>query len=98
MSIQTMKKEIIELKRTAAEKIKHTEDSRIKNLNDEELQSEINLELEKLGFKSEEDLHEVARKYFSEHGLRPEFNNPFDFQDYVFEHLSDIVESREVKI
>lgn len=93
-----MKKELLELKRAAALDKKQAEDYRLKNMTDEELQAELNKELEKMGFQSEEELHEAARKYFAENGLRTTFYNSFDFQDYVCEHLYDIVESREAKL
>lgn len=94
MSIQTMKKEILGLKRAAAIEYKQSEDYRIQNMTDEELREAIIRDLREMGFQSEEELHEAARKYFAENGLRTTFHNSFDFQDYVFEHLYDIVKSR----
>ena len=52
MSIQTLKKDILELKRAVAFQNKQSGDSRIKNMTDEELQENITNNLAKLGFES----------------------------------------------
>ena len=42
-------------------------------------------------FKSKEELYEAAKKYFAENGLKTTFDNDYQFEKYVFEHLEDIV-------
>ena len=66
MSIQTMKKELLELKRVAALENKNSEDCRIKNMTDEELQDEIDRDLKKLGFRSQADFIEGAKNFVLE--------------------------------
>jgi hypothetical protein len=92
MSLTGIRKDILELKRAAALENKQSEDYCIKNMTDEELQEEINRELEKLGFKSEEEFFDAAKRYFAESGLKTSFNNGFEFQNYVFEQFDERLE------
>jgi hypothetical protein len=89
MQISGMRKDIQELKKAALIEKKQAEDDWVKNLTDEELQEEINQDLAKLGFKSEEEFYESAKKYLAENGLKIEFCNDYVFQDYVSEQLLD---------
>lgn len=91
MSIQTLKKELLELKKAAAIENKQSEDYRIQNMTDDELRAEINLELHKLGFKSQADFIEAAKEYFAEHGLKTDFYSDYGVYDYLFEQPGEVV-------
>ena len=85
MSIQTMKKEIMELKRAAALENKQSEDNRIKNMTDEELQEECTRELEKLGFESEAHFYECAKMFILEKNEQVNMSNEYAVHKRIFE-------------
>lgn len=86
MSLTRIRKDILELKQIAALEKKPAEDDRIKNMTAEELQQAINDEFAKLGFKSEEDLFDAAKRYFAENGLKTSFSNEYQLREYIFEN------------
>lgn len=90
MSIQSLKKDILELKRVAALENKQAEDVRIKNMTDEELQEEIKKELEKLGFESEEDFYEAAKKFILEKDEHANVSHDFAISERIFEMFKDL--------
>lgn len=87
MSIQGIRKDVQELKRVASFESEQSNKNRLKKLTDEDLQEELDKELAKLGFESIEEFYDSAKKYFAENGLKTEFNNDYEFQDYVSEKL-----------
>ena len=91
MSIQTMKKEILELKRDAALENKQSEDYRIKNMTDAELRAEIDKELHDMGFQSADEFYTSAKEYFAEHGLKSDFYNGHALHNYLFEQPEEII-------
>ena len=60
-------------------------------LTDQELQQAIDSELIKLGFESIEDLYGAAKRHFAENGLKTTFDNNWEFEKQMFEHLDHIV-------
>lgn len=89
MSISSLKKDIIELKRVAALKNNQDEDLRIKNMTDEELQEELKKELENLGFGSEEEFNEAAKKFILEKDPLANVSHVFAINDRIFEMVKD---------
>lgn len=85
MSIQTMKKEILGLKRAAALESKQAENNRLKNMTDEELQEECTKELQKLGFESEAYFYDCAKKFILEKGTGANVTNEYAVHDRIFE-------------
>lgn len=91
MSIQQMKKELLELKKAAAIENKQSEDYRLKNMTDDELQAEIDKELHNMGFQSEDEFYGAAKEYFAEHGLKTDFYSDYGVYDYLFEQPEEVV-------
>ncbi len=89
MSIKQMKKELEVLQRVADLKNNQAEDLRIKNMTDEELQEELNKELEKLGFESEEEFNEAAKKFILEKDPQANVSHVFAINDRIFEMVKD---------
>jgi len=89
MSIQTMKKELLELKRAAALENKNSEDYRIKNMTDEELQDEIDRDLKKLGFKSQADFIEAAKNFVLVHDPGANVTHDYAIEKRFFELTED---------
>ena len=56
-------------------------------MTDEELQENITNNLAKLGFESIEELHEAAKKYFTDNDLNTVFSSDYMFEKSIFEHL-----------
>lgn len=95
MSLTGIRKDILELKRVAAFEKKQFEDDRVKNMTDEELQQVIDEELAIMGFKSEEELCDAAKKYCVENGLKKIFYNDYNVHDFLFEnpdHFFNIIQ------
>ena len=89
MSIQQMKKDIIELKKAAAIENKQSEDYRIKNMTDEELQDEIDRDLKKLGFKSQADFIEAAKNFVLVHDPGANVTHDYAIEKRFFELTED---------
>jgi hypothetical protein len=89
MSIQTMKKELLELKRVAALENKNSEDCRIKNMTDEELQDEIDRDLKKLGFRSQADFIEGAKNFVLENDPGANVTHDSAIENRFFELTED---------
>lgn len=92
MSIQTLKKELLELKRAAALENKNSEDYRIKNMTDEELQEAINQDLKKLGFNSYAEYLEAVNDFVFEKD--PQTNMTNDIA--VYNRFSELTEDFKI--
>ncbi|WP_048049151.1 hypothetical protein [Methanosarcina mazei] len=84
-----MKKELLELKRAAALENKNSEDYRIKNMTDEELQDEIDRDLKKLGFKSQADFIEAAKNFVLVHDPGANVTHDYAIEKRFFELTED---------
>lgn len=91
MSLSVLKKEILELKRAAAIEYKKSEDYRIENMTDDELQAEIEKELHNMGFQTEDEFYGAAKEYFAEHGLKTDFYDDYSVHKYLFEQPEEVI-------
>lgn len=89
MSIQTMKKELLELKRAAALENELVVNNRLKNITDEELQDEIDRDLKKLGFKSQADFIEAAKNFVLENDPGANVTHDYAIEKRFFELTDD---------
>jgi hypothetical protein len=90
MSIQTMKKELLELKRVAALENKNSEDYRIKNITDEELQEAINQDLKELGFNSYAEYREAVNNFVFEKDPQTNMTNDIAVDNRFSELTEDL--------
>lgn len=89
MSIQTIKKEILELKRAAAIKYKQSEDYRIQNMTDEELREAINQDLKELGFDTYAEYREAVNNFVFEKDPQTNMTNDFAIDNRFSELTED---------
>lgn len=90
MSITGLRKYILELKSAANFEYRHSEDYRIKNMADEELQEEINRELDELGYESEESYLEAAKKFLLEKDSQANVTHDYAIHKRIFELFEDV--------
>jgi hypothetical protein len=89
MQITGIKKDIIELKRLASLEKKQSKDDKIKNLTDAELQEEINQELAKMGFESEEEFLDAAKNFILEKDPQANVTHDYAIHKRIFELFED---------
>lgn len=77
------------MKQIAALEKKQAEDDRIKNMTDEELQEEINRELAELGFSSEEEFNDAAKKFILEKDPQANVTHNYAINERFFELIED---------
>ena len=85
MQITGIRKELHELKRVAAINKKQSEDDRIKNMTDEELQQAIEEGSKSLGFASNAYFYECAKKFILEKDEQANVSHEYAIHKRVFE-------------
>ena len=89
MQITGIRKDIRELKRVADLENKQSEDNRIKNMTDEELQQTIDDDLRSMGFESAVNFYECAKKFILEKDEQANVSHEFAIHKRIFELLED---------
>jgi hypothetical protein len=89
MSIRELKRDIKQLKQIAAIEKKQSENDYLKNLTDEELQEQIDNELAKLGFKSQEEFYDAAKKFILEKDEHANVTHEIAINKHIFELFKD---------
>lgn len=90
MSIRQMKKDLQELKKFSSIMQRNAVDEWLKNATDEELQAELDSDLEKLGFESEEEFHDAAKKFILEKDEHADVSCDSTTHIHIFELFEDI--------
>jgi len=89
MQITGIRKDIRELKRVADLENKQSEDNRIENMTDEELQQVIDDGLRSMGFESEVNFYECAKKFILEKDEQANVSHEFAIHKHIFELPED---------
>jgi len=89
MSLEGIKKDIMELKRVVALESKQSKDSRIKNMTGEELQQAIEEDLRIIGFESEAYFMECAKVFILEKDGQANVSHEYAIQRRIFELFED---------
>jgi hypothetical protein len=84
-----MRKDIEHLKQAAKMELKRAENDWIKNMTDEELQEKLNRELAELGFKSEEEFNDAAKKFTLENDPDANVTHDYAVNKRIFELFKD---------
>lgn len=89
MQITGIRKDILELKRIAAFESKQLEDSRIKNMTDEELQQAIEEDIRSMGFESQAHFYECAKQFILENDEQANVSHEFAIHKRIYELFED---------
>jgi hypothetical protein len=89
MQITGIRKDIQELKRVVAFENKQSEDDRIKNMTDEELQQSIKDDLRRIGFESEAHYLDCAKQFILEKDEQANVSHEYAIHKHIAELCED---------